>query len=59
MKAWDRIINDGKAGKGDFEMRAIFVLGTIVGGMEIGFGLPNVSLLPLWLLLFLGLSDES
>lgn len=42
-KAWDEVVNDGRAGRGDKELRAVMILGTIVAGREAGFVLPAVS----------------
>ena len=42
IKAWDDTVNDGKEGKGDKELRAIFVLGAVVAGSEAGLTLPSV-----------------
>ena len=39
--AWKRIVDPENTGKG--ELRAVFVLGTIIAGAEAGFVLPPVS----------------
>lgn len=44
-EAWDQIVSDraGKQREGERELRAVFVLGTIIAGSEAGFELPAVS----------------
>ena len=44
-EAWDQVVSDraGKQRGGERELRAVFVLGTIIAGTEAGFELPAVS----------------
>jgi len=46
MEAWDQVVSDraGHQRGGERELRAVFVLGTIIAGSEAGFELPPVSL---------------
>ena len=41
-EAWEKTINPHKKKSEDLELRAIFVLGTIIAGSEAGFELPPV-----------------
>ena len=41
-EAWEKIVNPHKKKSEDLELRAIFVLGTIIAGSEAGFELPPV-----------------
>ena len=56
-ESWNHIISppteieEGLKGERDNELRAIFVLGTIVAGREVGFELPAVSTKTGWLIL--------
>lgn len=42
-KAWDDIVNDGRAVTGEKELRAAFILGDISAVLEAGLVLPPVS----------------
>ncbi|KAK3174054.1 hypothetical protein OEA41_001298 [Lepraria neglecta] len=48
-EAWEKIVNPHKKKSEDLELRAIFVLGTIIAGSEAGFELPPAGKDKMWL----------
>lgn len=45
LEAWNRIVNAGKKGHGDRELKVVTIVGSISAGLESGFVLPPVSIL--------------
>jgi F0F1-type ATP synthase assembly protein I len=42
VEAWNDIVNGQKAGNEESELKAVFIVGEIVAGVEAGFVLPKV-----------------
>lgn len=44
LEAWNRVINGGKEGQGEREMKVVVIQASLTAGIESGFVLPQVSL---------------